>query len=178
MKDRRQSTGFFLHICSDVIGTLCDADKDSGCEIVNMKWVLWGSLFKIIDRPESFLNGPPLTVWEENVHNIIPIGLEEGREGNEGSISAGNIHCWEGHICLHGCHLLCKSPALRPSGIQERNRRIRHRNRNLTPSRYCLYIEKPEYSASMRQRTLRGKYEVHSQNWIHPLSFKQNLKQS
>ena len=37
-------------MCGGVIGTLCDAGKDCGCEIVNMKLVLLGNLFKIIDR--------------------------------------------------------------------------------------------------------------------------------
>lgn len=47
-----------------------------------------------------------------NVRNIIPIGLGGKREGNEGSISAGISTAERGHICLHGCHLLCKKPCL------------------------------------------------------------------
>lgn len=70
-------------MCGDVIGTLCDAGKDCGCEIVNMKLVLLGNLFKIIDRPESFPYGLRLKVWEENIHNVIPIGLEEGGKATE-----------------------------------------------------------------------------------------------
>lgn len=72
--DRSQDTGFGLHVCSNVIGSLCDAAKHSRCEIVNIYLVLLGNLFKMIDRPENFPYGLHPKVWEENVHNMISMG--------------------------------------------------------------------------------------------------------
>lgn len=58
--DRDKTAGFFPHVFSDVLGTLCDPGKHSRCEMVNIKLVLLGNLFKIIDRPESLMLLPTL----------------------------------------------------------------------------------------------------------------------
>lgn len=46
--------------------------------MVNIKLFLLGNLFKIIYKFESFLYGFYFKVWEENIYNIIFIGLEVG----------------------------------------------------------------------------------------------------
>ena len=160
---RHQTAGFFLHVFSDVIGTLCDAGNDSGCEVVNMKWVLWGNLFKIIDRPESFPNGLPFMVWEENVHNIIPIGLEERGKAMRVPFLLG-ISTTERDIFV-SVDIICSAKALpwesqvfkKEIGILDPETGIWHPV--LTP-----YTQRSQslYSASTRQRTLRGKHEIHS----------------
>lgn len=81
MTDRRQTAGFFLHICSDVLGTVCDdAGKHSRYEMVIIKLVLLGNLLKMVDRLESFPYSCHPEIWEENIYNMISTGLEEGEK--------------------------------------------------------------------------------------------------
>lgn len=76
--DRHQTAGFFLHIWSGGLGTVCDVEKHSGCKKVIIKLVLLGNLLKIIDKLESFPYSCHSKIWEENIYKMISTELEEG----------------------------------------------------------------------------------------------------